>query len=78
MFYHPCLAGRQVWWYVFYGIFKAQVYLPRNDGRAVKPDSLCSYLTAILPSLKASEKIYSLFSPLLVVCFRLQLFSSTP
>ena len=34
---------------------------------------LRSYLTANLPSLKASVKIYSLFSPLLVVYFQLYL-----
>ena len=51
-----------LWWYVFYGIVKL---------KAVSPESLCSYLTTSLPSLKASEKIHSLFSPLLVVCFQL-------
>ena len=39
--------------------------------KAVYPESLRSYLTANLPSLKASEKIHSLFSPLLVVGFQL-------
>ena len=46
-------------------------FMANSRLKAVYPESLRSYLTANLPSLKASEKIHSLFSPLLVVGFQM-------